>query len=486
GNEWLSATELSIFGDPEVSAPAIHSCAQRLSMWPRVNVSERPALEKTIEWLQSLKTGQKLEPSELKRIRSALHREPSRIWHSCGHWVSINGTWEPVDRLKFRLTMQELTKFGDLTPTVKRKTADFRMLAEENTQIEPFVQFRNLSESVEFRVTSCEGDVATALPDWLDELAAGLCRIRFTSEEETQRIRDIGSRLRESQFRRFRRIEITPYVDGDPAGEPSSPKAIWANVQVYVADLPASRIHKELVDEISRPFGSVGITAAIAACVERERDFVTDYLTTEFTLDSETVPTSAQNPGLKPSSTPSSNGAPNPNDLPPEDEPAEDGEPESSDEGSEPNGEKSGGTDAGRSRGSSKPHEPSLMERYAHHRGFHWEPQAGRFTHRDGRWIGKDDQPFHWAEHRADGILSRRLWVCDQRLSRGIEVSHELWQTIKKEPEYTAIVSIGEDDKPIVLTGFQLIEQKGAGILAVYPARYRLLATNLTSLEQNL
>lgn len=480
-DEWVSAGEISIYGDPEASAAGIHAAVQRLGMWLRVNVSERPAIEKTIEWLQTLEPGRKLEASEIKRIRQVLQREPSRIWHACGSWISLLGTWEKVEGMKFRLAMQELTKWSELSPAVKKATADLRMLAEEMTRLEAFAHLRNLSDAVEFRATRCEGASPSALPEWLAELAAGLCRVRLSSDEDTQRVRNVARRLRSSTWRQFSRIEVTPYVDGDPAGEPTSPKAFWTANQFYAANLPTARLHKDLADEISRPFAQSAITAAVAAGIERDREFVREYLADAFTLEAEAPEAPLPQPADEPVKA---DKGPNPtDDLEPEPEDNFDDEPET--EPDEPDEEPDGNPDepAPRPRRPESAHAPSLIELYAQQRGYRWHAPAGHFLHRDGRRIARDEQPFHWAEHRADGELVRRLWVSEYHLAHGIEVAHELWQTIKASPHTTAIVAPGDDHAVSALTGAQLIAKKEAGDLSIFTASYRLVS--VTSVGSN-
>lgn len=476
-SEWLSAGEISIFGDPEAAAPGIHPAVQRLAMWPRVNISDHPAIEKIIEWLQGLESGSKLDPSEVKRIRQVLHREPSRIWHTCGHWVSLSGTWERVEALRFRITMQELTKWADLSPTVKKTTADLRMLSEDSARLEIFDSLRNLSDVVKFRVTQCEGGDSASLPGWLDELASGLCRIKLSSEEETQRVRGVAERLRLSTWHRFHRIEVTPYVDGDPAGEAGTSKALWLETTIYLADIPFARLHKDLSEELSRPFGNSSVTPAFAACIDRERDFVRDYLETTFTLDqqmslAEIAPAKKE----KPQPPPRDEQPDESNDEPEDYDPAE-AEDQNS-EGDDERGPEESPTneDEHHRQKPAAPHDPTLIERYAKKHGFH-KNGGGGFAHNDGRRLRKDEQPFHWAETGSDGDLIRRLWLCEQRLSTGIEVSHELWQTMKRNPDTCAILVLDEDSSFARLTGRQINQKKEAGQVSVFPAKYRVVET---------
>jgi hypothetical protein len=486
-HEWLSTGEISIFGDTEVAAPGIHSSVQRLAMWPRLDMPERPAVEKTVEWLRSLTAGRKLDPAELKRVRFALQRDPVRIWHACGHWLTLDNTWAEVGSLTLRLTMQELTKWSDLSPAIKNATANFQMLSEETTRIEPFSNLRSLADSVEFRVTHRDGGGSESVPAWLEELSSGFCRLRIGSEEETQRIRTVGQRLRGSQWTRFSRIEVTPYVDGDPAGEPTTPKAFWSGAQIYAANVAIARLHKDLADEISRPFAHHGIASAIGACLDRDRDFVREYLASAFTLDPEAPEAAPPTPAVPSVGADSSTngdslsdqaGPGESEDAPHEDETAtENGETEEQPDPA------ASGPGPSRRHGQNPQPTPSLFERYARQRGFHRDGHADLFTHRDGRWIGRDEQPFHWVEHAADGKLRLRLWVSEQNLAHGVEVAHELWQSIKDDPDKTAIILPGDDHAVSALSGTQLIHKKNAGIVTLYPARYRLVMSEAIPAE---
>lgn len=471
--EWLSTGEISIFGDPESAAPGIHPSVQRLAMWPRVKISEHPAIEKTIEWLQGLESGRKLESAELKRIRQVLQREPSRIWHTCGHWISLAGSWERVDLMRFRITKQELTKWADLSPMVKKTTADLRMLREDSTRLEIFDGLRNLSEAVQFRVTRCEGGIPSALPAWFEELAAGLCRIKLASDEETARVRDVAGKLRKSTWRRSHRLEVTPYVDGDPSGEAGTPKAFWSENVIYLADIPIARLHKELSEELGRPFACAAITPAFAACIDRDEDFVREYLESAFTLDQQMALPEVTSKEIQ-QSPPQQEETDGSSD---ESDPTEASDVVSEEEDQpEPGSEGQPGVEEEES-GPAKPaptHEPTLVERYAKKYGFHKNGGEG-FSHHDGRKLRKDDSPFHWAELGSNGDLIRRIWLCDHRLTTGIEVSHELWQTIKRNPDTCAIVVLDEASDLSRLSGRQLNQKKEAGQVSIFPSKYRVV-----------
>src|SRR5208283_5832162 len=68
--EWMTSGEVSIFPDEDNNSPTVHASLRNFSLWPRIGVSERPALERTIEWLKSLESGAKLDATAAKRVRS--------------------------------------------------------------------------------------------------------------------------------------------------------------------------------------------------------------------------------------------------------------------------------------------------------------------------------------------------------------------------------------------------------------------------------
>ncbi len=256
--------------------------------------------------------------------------------------------------------------------------------------LEPFAALRNLAESVKFQVTRCEDNDPAPTPEWLEELASGLCRVRVGSEEETQRIRIVAQRLRGSEWQRFTRIEVTPYVDGDPAGEPNAPSSFWSGNQLYVANLPIARLHKDLADELSRPFAHSAIATAIGACIDRDLDFVREYLAAGFTLDLIDLdaprPTATRDPGVTASgngSAPSEEStfeAADSEVTPDEDDVDSDEVPEDNeDEETQP----SAGVSRPRRRSSGSA--PSLIERYARNRGF-LQMRRQQQTLRPPRW----------------------------------------------------------------------------------------------------
>ncbi|HRY49085.1 MAG TPA: hypothetical protein P5186_13640 [Candidatus Paceibacterota bacterium] len=503
--EWLTTGEISIFSGDDNQAPAIHHAFQSLAMWPRLGIPERPAFEKTLDWLRTLPSGGRIDAAASIRVRLILKREPQRVWAECGHWLSLDQTWEPIQRLANRQTMQNLTKWEGLLSEVKQTTADLRMLSEAIWQQAPFAQLRDLSEVVELQVTEVREVGGKVDKPWLAELGGGLCRVRFEDEARTTHIRRIAERLNHTTWKPFSRLEVTPYVDGTPAGTPITPRVLWQDVSLYVAaNVSVATLHKELADELARPFVDRAVQEAITACIERDIGYVAEYLADQFELE--------EQPELPDAAQDNANGTKHAPDTENKkaDTPAE--ETSATDQGAASgdgvNGDTNGGGDerlddgdadikvetdavesgddssvsadetgADKARTPSAPPKPDLMDRYAAKQGFKWHAGEKCYYHHDGRWIEKAETPFHWVEMSASGETTQRLWVQDQTLTHGIELPAEVWSLIRSEPKTSTLLVKDGIEAPVTLTGEELAELQAKKMIALYPSRFRLLET---------
>lgn len=472
--EWVSSGEAAIFPEGDSPSPAIHHEFRQLSFWPRIGVAERPAIEQTLEWLQSLEPGTKLEGASLRRVRTVLAREPRRVLEACNHWLSLDSTWQPIKQLRYRLTMQSLMKWGELAPFIKQSTANLQMVSADVTLLPGFSDMRDLTQVVELRVTKRVDDHSRAalVPDWLKEFAVNLCRIELPDESDTIRVRSVAERLYFTDWQPVSKIEVTPYIDGAPAGEPSRPKVFWGQADFFVGALSPARLHKDLVEELSRPFSHAAISAATAACADRSAAFVREYMAAEFKI----------NPDLPlPGSAPASeqgNAAPDsppaiPESIePPRVEPLDTNENTPEQLEDEEQGELPPATSVSR-----KPVVPeqSLIWRYASTQGFRAQKDGKRFLNPDGRYIQRGEKPFSWEERRPDGDLIARIAVYDSHLSEGFQIPAELWLLVKDSPAATRLVLLGDRDQPIALPGVELVRLHGAGKIKLYPSQYRLI-----------
>jgi hypothetical protein len=80
--------------------------------------------------------------------------------------------------------------------------------------------------------------------------------------------------------------EASAYVT-NLSGEPLMPKVLWSEAKLFVVDQPTVRLYRELKEELGRPFGDSSVMEAVAHCIDRDPDFVREYLEANFELDAQ-------------------------------------------------------------------------------------------------------------------------------------------------------------------------------------------------------
>jgi hypothetical protein len=479
---WLSSGELSLLADPEENSPVVHSAAQRLGLWLRVGVPERPALEKSLEWLKKLAAGTRLEGVSYKRATVALMRGGQRVWNELGHWLSLDQTWEAVTTLKYRVSMRNLTRWEKLSVPTKRASADLRMLHGEVAEEAPFTVTRPLAEAITMEVTDVHTISGRARRmEWLKPLAEGLCRVKLRDEAITAKVREVAGRLFSTTWETVSRLEVTPYIDGTPAGEPLMPKVLWSGTKLYLVDLATVRLMRELKEELTRPFGEPGVMEAVADCIDRDAEFVREYLAANFELDAQAeLPPAGKKDGDGEQEPEGGEGEPaeGEGETEPEEDEDDTGEPEEGDEGELPAEEEEGEDKPPKPDKPPKVREPSFMDRYAKSRGFRWHEDERCYTHASGAWMAKGEPPFDWQEH-ADGTgVTKRLFVAEESLTRGVEIPYELWRLMEINPDTIALVLCRDSGEPNEWSARELQELKADGQIHVHQSRFILKETN--------
>jgi hypothetical protein len=475
---WQTSGELSVFAgdeDEPDAATFIHPAFQTLSMWTRIGVSQHPSVTQTLDWLFTLPSGQKLDGSSYKRVRRVLSRDSLRVWEECGHWMSLDGTWEPVARFTHRLTMQALAQSAHLTPGIRQCVADLRPVATHLLQQSPFFPLIELADAIETRVTHfISGRQMPANPEWLEQLADSFRRIKLSDPDKQTRVRTVGQRLVETRWQVARELEVTPYLEKAPAGAASPSKVAWVGTDLYVLGGPAGRLHRSLVEELGQPFDHPDITRAFDCCAGRDFDFIADYVAEHFLLDE-----IAELPTTGAEASPANDAAPPV--IPPDGEqPAEQFDPSVADISGESSNDEEAAEQPPAPPAKPRPApEPSVFDRYAASLGFKYSGNG--YTHADGRLIVKSSAPFHWELIDSRGATVHRYWTSRESLERGIEVAAELWTTTHQSPRDITWVVVSEDRGVVAMTGQELTAQTATAELKLYPASYRLLSAQSES-----
>ncbi len=389
--------------------------------------------------------------------------------------------------------MQGLAKFADLFPTFKARTADMRMLSAETCSQPPFVVLKDLGAAVEHRLI--EDEVCFAPPlrkPWLQAMAEGLRRAIFDHDDETNRVREVATRLLRTVWQPCDRLRVLPYIDGTPAGEPFSPDVVWHEYRLYVKDRPLPKVFNAIVTELSRPFSAPQIADAFKACAERDPSFIAEYLAANFDLEDQPLfdevaaeDTLSADPEFAPGELQSS--------------PVDDSNGPTADiegherlegavgvsgtgpfaaDGDDGNVLTSAPSRPTRVRRPREDDDPVLIARFARKNGYIWNPIQRRYTHVDGTWLQKCDGGFNWERYSADGDVLCRYWVSEQSLANGgIEIAADLWELIKRAPNESGLVLEDDDEQPEEISGAELVQMVHENMLGLFPAKYRIRKT---------
>jgi hypothetical protein len=484
--EWHASGELSLHAEPEDDYPVVHSAAQGLALWLRLGVPERPALEKSLDWLKTLTPGTRLDGVSYKRATSALKRGGRRVWDEVGHWLSLDRTWEAVSTLKYRVSMGHLTRWENLAGPTKRAAADLRMLLGEVAEDVPFTVAGPLADAVTMQVTGVQ--TVAGRPrrmDWLQPLAHGLCRVKLRDEAATAKVREIARRMLNTRWHTVRCLEVTPYIEGAPAGEPLMPKVLWADTTLYLLDVATVRLMREMKEELARPFGMAEIMEAVSDCIDRDAEFVSEYLAAHFELDAqaelapavEEADGEAKKVGADQGEIGSAlreAGGETPN----QGEACLSDEATTSDQDQLPPVEGKADSAVVQPDMPAKTRPLSFMDRYAKSRGFRWHEAERCYAHASGAWIEKGDSPFNWQECLNSSDLVKRLFVAEHSLADGVEIPYELWRLMEINPDSITLVLCAEDGEPTEWSAADLQQLKVDGQVQVFQSRFILRETN--------
>lgn len=463
--EWVNATEVYLDNDYSGGEfGTVHNAVNDLTLWAKIGVANSPSENSLVKFLKQLPSGKVIEPSPLKRVKSALGKFPERIWEETGHWLTLDNRWVKTDDLKFRLTMQSLVEWSGLFPHVKLQTADFRMLPVVNYSQQPFSELEDLSEVLEYRNPRIPINASSqSSRTWLVAVGRQLMRLNDSDPARIERIREEARRLVRSKWQTVDSLRVTPYIDGSPAGEAIMRDVFWQDDIIYVIDERPTRLVEKKIRELADPFDDDKIRETMKFCYERDDSFIEEYFAENFDLESFEIVADIESEA----------------DVPKE--PSEPDEPVTAGQSvsevpEEPQVERPEEPITKTIRIHERERGSSLFERFAGNQGYAWDEQRSRFCHEDGSWIVQAEGHGHWKQYDRSGQMTIEFWALAQCLSKGVEIYFEIWDQISTDPDTTCLVLQDENGIPYRLTGRQLLEMKERGQISLFPARYRIRA----------
>ncbi len=474
--EWFRSSDVfqeaarDVFPD----APLVHPAARRLPLWSQVGVPVRPTLESVLEWLMKLPDFKPLDPPIAGRVRAVLGQYAGEVWQTCQRWLSLTNVWTRVDQLRFRVTMQSLTKSSELFPGVRAKTANFQMLSKEVCKRPPFNSLSDLGAVLEYRLTEAPRAVGTLEQEpWLLALAHALTRAKLADESETKHVRTTAARLERSGIQRVdaaAEVRATPYVENEPAGQAQPRQVLWHDDRIFIKGRSLANVFEAVVTELARPFGNDKVTQAIRACSGREAHFVTEYMEAHFDLEEEPWQSAHDEEADEVVGAWQEDGAREVylNDM----HRVDDLDAQPVTEHLEGRGE----TLAETTDIEQKPRKryTKRLERYAFGLGY-WRDEFGDgFVSADGFNLRRCSPPFHWCRFDDAGNLVTRYWSSPNRLEEGVEIPVEVWEQFQEHPSECCLVLLDEGASIQELPGPKLAHLVKDGTINVYPATYRI------------
>ena len=486
---WSSVQGVFIASDVDGlrGTEVVRSSVRDLAMWHKLGVAARPTPELAIEWLLQLGSGSRLSVSDGKRVRELLPLYPAQIWNECRTWLNLAGEMVPVESLEYSLSRQSGTPANHLHEWVKQKTGDFLRLSVETTEAAPFSDLLALGGQIEERFQQSPLlTLDSHKCPWLNQLGQDLKRIvPRDGETDTELIRVLASDLARTVLQIVPKLELTPYLNGVPAGTPRSSEACWSNGVLYVQDRPMAKLAKTVARELGRTFGRSEIEEAIKFCFDRPTEFVTLYMEENFRLSAREVDEPHFNIGASPKAT-DSEPVPDPNDQ------GHDSALVIATESPEAflhsptvpvnsTHDNNVGPQAPVQRAvhPSRPPKPSIMERFALSQGFQ-KDSSDRFYHADGNWIAKPSGGRFWEWRTVRGETVRYLYAREICLEREpLDIDAEDWRMVEAHPEAHSMVLVDIDGDPIEVPGSAICQLKDRGVLKLYQTHFRLVCEDI-------
>jgi hypothetical protein len=494
---WARADEVFLSPDDfdVPDPPVVHDSINPLRIWSMIGVEARPTLERVLDWLRKLPRNEKLAPDILRRVKELLARHAHRIWLDCGCWLNLEGELIAVAGLRYSISMNSVSDWGHLFPSIRKQIADFQRLPSEVVHDEPFSRLPSLGSVVHERMpTNQFFPGKSVIKPWLRAFGSGLSRIVTDTEERTQKIRELAARLAKTAWHTTGTLETVPYLDGTPVGTARPITVLWDGSTLFIIDRPVTSLLRQIARELARPFNDPEIEDAIKFCIDRTSDHVIEYLEENFTLakphdsaNSTALPDAAANAESSRSAAVASRGSDGaeqngagsevPGDTPDGSvsRPAsvETGEPASPGMANPADG----WTSARLSN--PRPRSQSLIDRFALTAGFTREENGERYFHPDGRWIQKQAGiPYPWQMYSRDGQLVKSMLVREHSLVREpLEIASEVWEACRKEPTSHSLIVVTVDGEPQELTGTRLVGMVKQGKLDLCAASYRVVCS---------
>ncbi len=468
----------SVFQRNDADIPGVvlvMSEVSELPLWDRLEVPKYPTLELALNWLKRLPDQERPRGPDETRARRILQHSPDRVWSECRHWLDLSARWVPADQLRYVARSQAIGQ--GLFPHIRQATADLTMLDDRAARVAIAADLATLDSILENRISRIEPAEAAASPKWIAALGCGLMQVDWPAVDTSngEECLRLAATLAETRWQLVHELEIAPFLDGVPAGEGRPAKSYWDGVTLYsMGDGP--RYHHDLTETVARRFDSPRLRRAIADCVNREPEWIADYLAANFDLLPEPVQLAPE-----PEATALMSGGSASAGLA-----LGAAQAVSTDETAgadldivqlEVTGELGGeeeitkGNGAGRSPIGKK----ELFTEFMRLNGFTFNSQHGYYTNGNGHTVRKSHAVFDWELYEADGTIAHFYWVSTRTLEKRVEMPAEALEAMRRAANISWMILPDHDDRPKAHSWAEIEQRILLNQIETFPATMRLL-----------
>lgn len=445
---WLSASGVCLEDSDNIGMPVVYPDLRHLSLWKKVGVSDRASTEKIVEWFRTLREGE-LSKDQVRQWKRLIRPVAVMVIEQLGYWLTMDEQWIPQDRIKYASVDSEDSKWN-LYPAIKEQTADLSMLTSDQRDDERWSRWLFLRDSLSTDLESSAKGIPVR-KEWITEMSVQLKKVRYSNDEDTHAVRNLGQALETTVWTRVDQIRVVPKLNQAPVGPVRSLPVLWQEDALLVTPISKPALSKVVPEELSKKLAKKEILDAFTYAFERSANDVREYMEDQFELDSSIV-----TPGMPPiMPTPGETIGPVP--ITGEDPDPVAIEPDPTSPG--PQGPST--------------RNPYLSERYFTRKGYESISRviarhpSGDLARRHATvsefWcIEYATQPSSWI-YFVDAVWSQNPIV----------IPHEVYGMMVEMPDQVGLVVLDEQGEPIEYIGRLIIDYIGRSKIEVHPATYR-------------
>lgn len=163
---------------------------------------------------------------------------PHEIYNQVEKWLSLDQHWHSIDKFCYKRSDGSDLRISELFIAAKRNTADLRGIRPADLDGTLFPQINDLHNAVRFVVAQIiRSGPAVSAPEWLNEIGKTLQRILLDDKGVQARIRQHAAQYTTSQWQPISSLQVTPYLDNVPVGQPQRPSVLWSSSSLFVRDV---------------------------------------------------------------------------------------------------------------------------------------------------------------------------------------------------------------------------------------------------------